>query len=39
MNTEREKEEKAKEIKKIVRLLWLLDMNKLKNIYILVLYM
>lgn len=39
MHIEREKKEKAEEIKKIVRLLWLLDMNKLKNLYILVLYM
>lgn len=34
-----DKNEKEREIEKIVRLLWLLDVEKLKNLYCLVLYM
>lgn len=33
------KNEKGREIEKIVRLLWLLDVEKLKNLYCMVLYM
>lgn len=33
------KNEKEREIEKIVRLLWLLDVEKLKNLYCMVLYM
>lgn len=33
------KDEKEREIEKIVRLLWLLDVEKLKNLYCMVLYM
>ncbi len=33
------KDEKEREIEKIIRLLWLLDVEKLKNLYCLVLYM
>ena len=34
-----DKNEKEREIEKIVRLLWLLDEEKLKNLYCMVLYM
>lgn len=34
-----DKNEKEREIEKIVRLLWLLDVEKLKNLYCMVLYM
>lgn len=33
------KEVKEREIEKIVRLLWLLDVEKLKNLYCMVLFM
>ena len=34
-----DKNEKEREIEKIVRLLWLLDVEKLKNLYCMVLHM